>query len=99
MMESGETENTFLDGGDISVSIYPNPNMGRFSVSMDGMNGKDYCITIFNKLGKEISILNARSEKGKVTETVNLSGFSSGLYFVSLRIGEHKIVKKAIVTK
>ena len=74
--------NVGLSGNNSSpiVSFYPNPSTGKFTLKGDWEEVTS--IEIYNVFGEEIySILNC---KQKITNKMDLSEFSKGIYFVSI---------------
>ncbi len=72
----------------LNISIYPNPNNGRFTIKLN-QNSK---VEIINALGK---ILFAEEFSGK--QTIDLSQYAEGIYFVKVETEKESIVKKIII--
>lgn len=72
------------------VLVVPNPNNGRFRVLFEG-DAK--MLEITNSMGKPILFLN-NPQSG---EELDLSNFSSGVYFVNLRGGETSLRTKFVI--
>lgn len=64
------------------VTIYPNPNNGRFEVRFGNVNGKVE-IEVIDVLGKVVYNNNVAASSGMI-EVIDLSGFESGVYQLSL---------------
>lgn len=60
-------------------TLYPNPSNGIVFINQNYFTAANYRVTVFDALGNKI----LQSENNK---TVDLSAFSSGLYFVSISI-------------
>lgn len=73
-----------------SWSIYPNPSNGIFNIDLEQQQNNSACI-ISNILGEEIMQLNVTN---KTTTSIDLSGYSKGLYFITLNGKTKKIVVK-----
>jgi PKD repeat protein len=84
-------ENRFLEG----IKIYPNPAVTRLSISLPALKN-DLTLRILNTIGKEIysSILNT-NQTGTI-QSIDLSGFASGMYFLILSDNSKIRVEKVI---
>lgn len=76
------------------VRVFPNPSSdGLFSLSILD-NSEIKIISVFDSAGRKIISKTTR----KITSQINLSNFSSGMYFVSIQSDNHiqtlKIIKK-----
>ena len=60
------------------LSIYPNPNKGKFNINLPE---EDCQILIFNSLGQQVF----SQSQAKGMTTINLEGLNSGLYFVTVK--------------
>ena len=78
-----------------SISVYPNPANGRFSVSTQTLKQVQGDIVIYNVLGEKIfqsTIFNSQS-------TVDISSQPNGVYFLQLKTEEGLLVKKITLNK
>jgi hypothetical protein len=76
------------------ISIYPNPNNGKFIISVDtGINK----IEIYDILGQLIHQVEYMGEKKD--EEVDLSLMSSGMYEIKIENEKKIIVRKVIIHK
>jgi hypothetical protein len=86
---------TFLGGseemGNNSFTIFPNPSSGEFTIRFDQPQNNAECfIDIYNPLGECIY----KSSFVKQNDiSINLNGFQSGLYFISINTDCHRITK------
>lgn len=81
----GTTENTLA-----SVSVYPNPSKGLFNVSLaEGVQVTKATVT--DVLGKQIAV------PFSSLNSVDLSGFSAGIYVLNLETSEGSLSRKLIV--
>ncbi|MGP8216816.1 MAG: VPS10 domain-containing protein [Bacteroidia bacterium] len=78
------------------IDVYPNPTSGNLQVAFDLPAEGDYEISIADVLGQTIY-----SDKlhlsGQYTQNINLSGYSKGVYFLSLKGMNSSGVKKIMV--
>lgn len=76
-----------------SFSIYPNPNNGVFSISLQNTDAK-LEVEIYNLLGEKVYAIS--NFKQQTTNEIDISNFPRGIYFVLIndrtRIYERKIV-------
>ena len=74
-----------------SLSIYPNPTCGMVTISVDDSLGFEY--HVFDFTGKTVL-------KGKAQDhvtSIDLSGFSKGIYFISVLAETQCLMQKVIV--
>ena len=72
----------------VSISLYPNPNNGSFSLSLP----EEECdITVFNSLGQVM-----HHSLGNGLTTLNLDNLSKGMYFVTVKSDSLNITQKFI---
>ena len=84
-----------LGGGVFEVKMYPNPTQGPVNLDVQS-SPADMTVSVFNILGVETFRKEYRSAQ---RITFDLSGNSSGIYFVRLRSGENEVIKKLILDK
>ncbi len=87
----GNTE-TIIDFED--VKIYPNPANDKIQLSGFHLNNTFIEIKIFDVLGNEI----LKTKQSNI-ESIDISTFNEGLYFVVIKSGNSSITKKLIKTK
>jgi Secretion system C-terminal sorting domain/Glycosyl hydrolase family 79 C-terminal beta domain len=77
---------------------FPNPFNPSTAISFNLNHAGVISLRIYNVLGQLIDII-AQGYKtaGEYTYTVNMKGFSSGLYFYTLRQGTNQITKKMLL--
>lgn len=77
-----------------SINIYPNSSEGLFNIRWNGI--QNLKIKVFNIIGKEI-ILENKIVQQNTNYLLNLSSYSSGVYFVKLDFKENIIIKKIVI--
>lgn len=71
---------------DVSLSLYPNPATNQTTVKVSGVNG-DAKVLVVDEQGRVIETINAIPSNGTIETKIDLSKYSSGIYFVKV-IGE-----------
>ncbi|MBS1771421.1 MAG: T9SS type A sorting domain-containing protein [Bacteroidetes bacterium] len=75
------------------VSIYPNPNKGTFTVSLQNNYGSNTMVTVYDMMGKEIyqsPITNNKSQ-------ISLGDVPKGVYMVKLQLDDAVITQRVTV--
>ncbi|HPR32597.1 MAG TPA: T9SS type A sorting domain-containing protein, partial [Prolixibacteraceae bacterium] len=75
-----------------TVKLYPNPNKGRFTVELDGLNGASF--TVYSLSGSKIQPL---VQKSGSNARIEIEGMREGIYFLVIKNDQQNIVKKFIV--
>lgn len=78
-----------------AVSIYPNPNKGQFTVSFSENLSAETSITVFDLSGKLVF----RDFVEKQINTLDLSNFNNGYYFLKIENNSFSTVKPFIINK
>jgi len=78
------------------ITMYPNPANTEVTIQMSEVLATGYIVRISNSLGQTIRVI---SESAFVNNRaqVNVSSFTSGIYFVTIESGATKATKKLIV--
>lgn len=71
------------------LSIYPNPGTGVFKIHAT----TDLNVTVTNQTGQVLSIQSIKAGDS----TIDLSGFSSGIYFISGQNGQQLLKQKIVI--
>jgi hypothetical protein len=80
-----------------SVQIYPNPASENTSVSIKLDSEAKVEMRMLDISGKVMLAKNFGSLVGTLTETINTSDLSSGIYLVELTIGGNKVTKRLVI--
>jgi len=78
------------------ISIYPNPVKEMLSIEFETSTNQDIEITILNSLGQKIYTNNLLNFSGKISEKVNLSSFSEGLYLLNITSSKGHLITERI---
>ncbi len=79
------------DVNELGISVYPNPNTGRLTIDI-GEN-QNIQIEILDNSGK---LIISKATKQQIT-SIDLSGYTPGIYFINLTNDEISTVKRIIV--
>ena len=88
--------NQISDG--LEISLYPNPNNGRFIIESDRFELKDVVLEIFNEKGQLIWNREIRDQIGTLRESVDLDNAADGLYLLRVRNKSGMINKRFIIS-
>lgn len=86
------TEELASNGG---VTVYPNPNNGRFEVRFGDLSGKVH-VEVTDVLGKVVYSNNVTANSGNI-EVIDLNGVESGVYQLNLRGDAINMTQSVIV--
>ena len=82
----------------LKASVYPNPTNGLVNISYNLKNTSNIMLRVTNIQGQTIQEVKMDKSNGSHTDTIDLSSFSNGMYFISINsINENytaKIVKE-----
>jgi hypothetical protein len=80
------------------VNVYPNPSNGKFAIAYRLENASDVRVRIVDVVGKVIKSIPVQNmTKGEYKTEINISNMNSGIYFMSIQIGEENHIKKIVV--
>ncbi|RLF01653.1 MAG: hypothetical protein DRJ64_10350 [Thermoprotei archaeon] len=84
--------------GQLSLSIYPNPNKGNFTLEINSTSNKtqDYQLEVYSVMGK---LIHQEKLKGgsSIRKQMHFETLSKGVYFIRLRNEEGVTVRRLIV--
>jgi hypothetical protein len=81
---------------EMNVSVYPNPNTGRFTVKISTEKHKRIKIVLYNSLGSMVSA-EQLDVSGTLLHDIDLSGLSKGMYYLQLQTDDDVVMQKVIV--
>tara|TARA_B110000879_G_scaffold63268_1_gene89008 strand:+ start:4810 stop:6822 length:2013 start_codon:yes stop_codon:yes gene_type:complete len=79
-----------------SISIYPNPTDGIFTIEFTTKTAIDVSFSVLNVLGQEIALNKIKATVGVNKQQFDLSGFAKGVYALKL-ISENGVMDKKVV--
>ncbi len=81
----------------IGLSIAPNPTLDRTSVTMNLVDASNVRMEILDVLGKNVTpILNRSMSVGSHKFDVDMSNFTSGVYYLRIMVDGDMLVKKVV---
>jgi hypothetical protein len=90
---SGIDENTSLSG----VTIFPNPNNGRFTIQMDVQEEQEMTMEVLSITGKIVYSEKVHVDKGRFSKTWNLQPLNNQMYYLRMSSERGTVIKKLIV--
>ncbi|MCK9218502.1 MAG: T9SS type A sorting domain-containing protein [Bacteroidales bacterium] len=83
-----------------SFNVYPVPNDGRFSASIQYPVETTFTITVYNQIGSKIfELRDVKTTGGQYQKTIDLRPVPTGIYSVVFLNSEFKIIRKVLVNK
>jgi hypothetical protein len=76
--------------------LYPNPNKGSFTVQFDSLSTDAIAIAVHDLRGRSI-FERKYSNTGLFSQNIELNGMQSGVYLVTIKDGDKKVVKKIVI--
>ena len=80
-----------------AMKFYPNPATDEVKLQIDLVKKRDTKITVTNMNGNVMKTFDLGKFSGSVTERIDISEWSSGVYLVRLTSGEYSRVEKLVV--
>ena len=94
--DSTETYQPELPPGNDKITLYPNPNKGRFAIEFYDDIERDYQVIIYDMTGKQVFIRKIRSRAGKNTVKLNTYFLQPATYSLILRSNNRIAYKKYV---
>jgi PKD repeat protein len=86
-------------GEDIGIALYPNPNNGKFTLTLNANGNHDVNIAIYSSTGVNVYMENDVKIFGKLTKSIDLSTLSKGIYNLKVAGENGSVVKKFVIQK
>lgn len=75
----------------ITFSVYPNPSKGIVNIQFSNVVS-DFSVEVYDSLGRPVNY-----SQDSLNKTINLTGVSNGVYFVSIKTENSQVTKKILV--
>lgn len=95
MVENGT--NTFDPAIVTEWKVYPNPSRGVFFLEMQMTQNENVDIQIFNLVGQRVHAQHITNQQ--IKETIDLSTWNAGTYFMEINVNGTRVVEKLVVVK
>ena len=79
-----------------SMSLYPNPNNGEFTIKLKSSSSKDINVQVYDLRGRTV-FNNMYVNTSEFSQVINLNNVQSGMYLVKVNDGERETIKKVLV--
>jgi len=79
-----------------SISIFPNPTDGVFTITTKGLSNEFYDVKVSNGLGQ---ILQTKNVSANTATQIDCSNYQSGIYFVTVAGNKSTEVRKIFITQ
>ena len=79
-----------------NIDVFPNPNNGAFTVTMNGVDADEYTFTTRNVVGQVVD-QNIYTISGEFTRAFDLTNLESGFYFLTISKGQAESTYKIVV--
>ena len=83
----------------INISVFPNPNAGKFTLSLTSNEQQIININIYNVLGTLVYHENDLSITNRLTKTIDLSNLPKGIYHLRVESAKGTAIKKIVIEK
>lgn len=81
----------------LSISLFPNPNKGKFKLNFIGLINDKIEITIHNTSGMLVFKKEYKTESNELHESIDLDNCSEGVYFIHFSSKNINITRKIVV--
>ena len=79
------------------VEAYPNPNHGKFSVSIDSKADAKYTLQIVDQTGRILKVEVLNASEGMNIQEFDLEGIAAGMYMIRIVTENSEVINKSII--
>lgn len=81
------------------LSIYPNPSLGEFNLTLDNFSGDNIALTVYNELGATVhhEYLTDNNENAYFYKQLNLNFLTKGTYFLNVISTDKSVTKRIVI--
>jgi hypothetical protein len=80
----------------IELKVYPNPARDRININIQQENNKPGTINIYNSAGTIVKTIQQTEQGRQVSETIDISKLSAGVYYIEYRTEKFRKTKNFI---
>ncbi|MFL5752664.1 MAG: PKD-like domain-containing protein [Bacteroidia bacterium] len=92
---TGIAESSVISG----LSVYPNPNNGMFSISMNVNAKEDLVISLVNAIGQVVFAEQVKDFSGKFNRSFSTDQYGAGVYFLSIKAKNGNVTRRIMVNE
>jgi hypothetical protein len=81
-----------------SLKVFPVPTDGLLNIEMSTNGEADFNLLMFDALGRQV-YGTVQSAHGRYAQTIDMSDWASGNYFLKIQFGDHVITRAVILTR
>ena len=86
-------------GASSTISIYPNPARGEFTVTINQYSITEIVIEIYNSLGQKVIEKIIQPKSNSINQNLIIDELNQGIYFVKVKTGDQIRTKKLIIER
>lgn len=86
-----------LNSGDVTISIYPNPNNGSFTVNCSTEKTEKVSMKLFDLMGRVVYSNDSKINSGLSTININIENLSKGIYTFAVVTETGKTTQKLVI--
>jgi hypothetical protein len=76
--------------------LYPNPNKGSFTIQFDSLTANVIGVSVCDLRGRNV-FEKGYKNSGLFSKNIELDAIQMGIYLVTIKDGDKKVVKKIVV--
>jgi hypothetical protein len=81
------------------MSLFPNPASGEVTIGLQGLNGGETTLLIYDQLGRTVFVQRLAEGQNSVTLDLNDGLFRNGIYMVSATTDGQRLTKRLVVAR
>jgi hypothetical protein len=81
-----------------TLKVFPVPTDGLLNIDMSTNGEADFNLLMFDALGRQV-YGTVQSAHGRYAQTIDMSDWASGNYFLKIQFGDHVITRAVILTR
>ena len=86
-----------INNNQFSIEVFPNPNNGSFYLSMYSSVNKEFAVSVFDIVGKQIYHSSESIPTGNSKIPISIQNIEKGIYFISVKSEKGSITQKVII--